>query len=137
MKGKVGGVALGVIIVLALILAFICTTRIPAGYVGVIYSMNGGVAEDTLGQGVIVRDYPQFAADNLFNFRMFFNTENTEDTEMNYFRHRVFRRNLKVFHRDWRMKDFGAALCAEPLGSSCHLSRLCQSKTLCPLSSLC
>ena len=55
----------------------------------------------------------------------FFNTEKAESTEM--LREnmtivmRVDRRDLKVFHRGWRMKDGGAALCAEPLGSSCHL----------------
>ena len=51
MKGKVGAIALGVIIAFGLILALICTVKIPAGYVGVQYSMNGGVAENTLGQG--------------------------------------------------------------------------------------
>ena len=50
-KGKVGAISLAVIIVIAVILCFMCTERIPAGYVGVVYSMNGGVAEDTLGQG--------------------------------------------------------------------------------------
>lgn len=51
MKGKIGAIALGVVIVLGLIMALICTEKIPAGYVGVVYSMNGGVAEETLGQG--------------------------------------------------------------------------------------
>lgn len=51
MKGKVGAITLGIAIVLALIFVFICTERVPAGYVGVVYSMNGGVAETTLGQG--------------------------------------------------------------------------------------
>lgn len=34
-----------------LIFAFICTTRIPAGYVGVVYNMNGGVDGEVLSQG--------------------------------------------------------------------------------------
>lgn len=51
MKGKVGAIALGFLLVVGVILAFICTEKIPAGYVGVVYSMNGGVAEQTLGQG--------------------------------------------------------------------------------------
>ena len=50
-KGFIGSVVFGIIIVLCIILGFACTERIPAGYVGVIYSMNGGVAEATLGQG--------------------------------------------------------------------------------------
>ncbi len=50
-KGYLGSIVLGVVIVLAIIFGFACTGRIPAGYVGVVYSMNGGVAEETLGQG--------------------------------------------------------------------------------------
>lgn len=51
MKGKVGAVFLGVVMVFVLILLLMCTEKVPAGYVGVVYSMSGGVAEDTLGQG--------------------------------------------------------------------------------------
>lgn len=51
MKGKVGAICLAVVIVLAVGLMYLCTERVPAGYAGVIYSMNGGVAENTLSQG--------------------------------------------------------------------------------------
>jgi hypothetical protein len=51
MKGFIGAVTTGVILVVVLIILAICTVKIPAGYVGVIYSMNGGVAEETLSQG--------------------------------------------------------------------------------------
>lgn len=51
MKGKVGAVVFGVIIVITLIVMAGCSKRIPAGYVGVVYSMSGGVAEETLAQG--------------------------------------------------------------------------------------
>lgn len=51
MKGTVGAIALGLFLVVGVILGFICTEKIPAGYVGVVYSMNGGIAEQTLGQG--------------------------------------------------------------------------------------
>lgn len=51
MKGKVGAGFLGFAIVVGLILLAICAERVPAGYVGVVYNMSGGVAEDTLGQG--------------------------------------------------------------------------------------
>lgn len=51
MKGKIGAVFLGFVIVIGLILLAICAERVPAGYVGVVYNMNGGVAEDTLEQG--------------------------------------------------------------------------------------
>lgn len=51
MKGKIGAIALGLFLVVGVILAFICTEKIPAGYTGVVYSMNKGVADQTLGQG--------------------------------------------------------------------------------------
>ena len=50
-KGLIGGVTLGVILVTIVIFAIVCTEKIPAGYVGVVYSMNGGVTEQTLSQG--------------------------------------------------------------------------------------
>ena len=52
MKGKIGGIGLAVIIVLAIIVGIFCTERIPAGYVGIVYnSMNGGVDGEVLTQG--------------------------------------------------------------------------------------
>lgn len=50
-KGLVGGITLAVVIVLFLISMIICTERIPVGYEGVIYSMNGGATGETIGQG--------------------------------------------------------------------------------------
>lgn len=50
-KGLVGGIALAVIIVIGLILLAMCSTRIPTGYVGVVYNMNGGVDGEVLAQG--------------------------------------------------------------------------------------
>jgi regulator of protease activity HflC (stomatin/prohibitin superfamily) len=50
-KGFVGGIAFAVMIAIALIILIICTKRVPAGYVAVQYSMNGGVKEDVLTQG--------------------------------------------------------------------------------------
>jgi len=50
-KGFVGGIVLAVAIVLALIIGFSCATKVPAGYVGIVYSMDGGVSEATLSQG--------------------------------------------------------------------------------------
>lgn len=50
-KGALGGVFLGVIIVLALLIVAMCTERVPAGYVGVVYSISKGVSEETLSQG--------------------------------------------------------------------------------------
>ena len=51
MKGKVGAVFLGFIMVLALIVTLMCLEKVPAGYVGVIYDMSGGITGETLTQG--------------------------------------------------------------------------------------
>lgn len=51
MKGIVGGIATGFVIVVLIICGFKCTERIPAGYVGVVYNMNGGIEKDVLRQG--------------------------------------------------------------------------------------
>ena len=50
-KGKLGAVIFGFIIILMLIIGFSCTERVPAGYVGIVYSPASGVAEQTLNQG--------------------------------------------------------------------------------------
>lgn len=50
-KGALGGIVLAVIIVIVLILGIMCTTKVPAGYVAVQYSMNGGVKDGVLSQG--------------------------------------------------------------------------------------
>ena len=50
-KGKIGAVFLGVIIAVVLVCIGFCAERIPAGYVGVVYNMNGGVDGEVLKQG--------------------------------------------------------------------------------------
>ena len=50
-KGLVGGVSLGVIILIALICVAKCSVRVPAGYIGVVYTLSGGIDGETLGQG--------------------------------------------------------------------------------------
>lgn len=50
-KGMLGAIILGIVIFGGIIITLMCMKRIPAGYVGVVYNMNGGVAEETLGQG--------------------------------------------------------------------------------------
>lgn len=50
-KGLVGGITLGVIIFIGLILVAMCSVKVPAGYVGVIYNMNGGIDGEVLTQG--------------------------------------------------------------------------------------
>lgn len=50
-KGFIGAVILAILIVVSLILIGVCTERIPAGYVGVVYNMSGGVDGEILSQG--------------------------------------------------------------------------------------
>lgn len=50
-KGRIGAIAIGAAIIIALILCIMCTTRVPAGYVAVQYSLNGGVKDKVLTQG--------------------------------------------------------------------------------------
>lgn len=50
-KGFLGAVAAGVIIFGGMAFALLCAKRVPAGYAGVVYNMNGGVEQTTLDQG--------------------------------------------------------------------------------------
>ncbi len=50
-KGFLGAIILAVIIIGGLIIGVSCTEKIPAGYVGVVYNMNGGVDGEVLTQG--------------------------------------------------------------------------------------
>ena len=47
----VGAVIAAVIIIIGLIILSMSITKVPAGYVGVKYNMNGGVEGDVLDQG--------------------------------------------------------------------------------------
>jgi len=51
MFGKIGAVVLAVILVFALFCGVTCMEKVPAGYVGVVYNMNGGVDGEVLTQG--------------------------------------------------------------------------------------
>ena len=50
-KGSIGAVMLAFIMIVGLVVCLACTEKIPAGYVGVVYNMNGGIEGKTLGQG--------------------------------------------------------------------------------------
>ena len=50
-KGFIGGIVLAVVLVVGVISALICIERVPVGYEGVVYSMAGGVQDETLTQG--------------------------------------------------------------------------------------
>lgn len=50
-KGFIGAVISGIVIVAVIISSIICLNKIPAGYVGVVYNMNGGVDGEILSQG--------------------------------------------------------------------------------------
>lgn len=51
LSGKIGAIMLAVIIVIALFCGITCLEKVPAGYVGVVYNMNGGVDGEVLTQG--------------------------------------------------------------------------------------
>lgn len=51
MYGKIGATILALILLAALFCGVICTEKVPAGYVGVVYNMNGGVDGEILTQG--------------------------------------------------------------------------------------
>lgn len=50
-NGFVGAIVLAIIIFGGVLLGFSCTSRVPTGYVGVVYNMNGGVDGEVLSQG--------------------------------------------------------------------------------------
>lgn len=51
MKGKIGAVVLGFMMVVALIVTVMCLEKVPAGYVGVVYNFSTGISDNTLSQG--------------------------------------------------------------------------------------
>ena len=51
MKGKIGAIILAILLILGIICCVVCLEKIPAGYVGVVYNMNGGVDGEVLTQG--------------------------------------------------------------------------------------
>ena len=50
-SGFVGAVILALVLIIGLGCLIGCTVRIPAGYVGIVYDMNGGVGDEVLSQG--------------------------------------------------------------------------------------
>lgn len=51
MKGKVGAIGLGAVMVIALIILAMCTKKVDAGYKGIVYNVRSGVSGETLSQG--------------------------------------------------------------------------------------
>lgn len=51
MKGKIGAIIIAIVLVLGLFCGIACLEKVPAGYVGVVYNMNGGVDGEVLTQG--------------------------------------------------------------------------------------
>lgn len=49
--GIVGSMALSIFIVFSMIACAFCAKRIPTGYEGVVFSMNGGVQGNTIREG--------------------------------------------------------------------------------------
>lgn len=51
MERKIGGIFTAIILAIALVMTILCITKVPTGYVGVVYNMNGGVDGEVLSQG--------------------------------------------------------------------------------------
>ena len=51
MKGKLGAIVFGVILVIGLVVGLSCMEKVPAGYVGVVYNFSTGISGETLDQG--------------------------------------------------------------------------------------
>lgn len=51
MRGKIGAILIAVILIVGFICVIGCLEKVPAGYVGVVYNMNGGVDGEVLTQG--------------------------------------------------------------------------------------
>lgn len=49
--GKIGAAILALVLIVSLFGVAICSERVPAGYVGVVYSMSGGIEDEVLNQG--------------------------------------------------------------------------------------
>lgn len=50
-NGKIGAIVVGVLIFIVIVIFLMCMKKVPAGQVGIIYSMNGGVSDEVLTQG--------------------------------------------------------------------------------------
>lgn len=50
-KGFIGAVASGVTVFVGVIVFLLMMEKVPAGYVGIVYNMNGGVSDEVLTQG--------------------------------------------------------------------------------------
>lgn len=50
-KGAIGAIVSGTILVLGVIAFFMMMEKVPAGYVGIVYNMNGGISDEVLTQG--------------------------------------------------------------------------------------
>lgn len=51
MKGTVGAIIVAFVLIVAFVCVMVCVERVPTGYVGVVYNMNGGVDGEKLSQG--------------------------------------------------------------------------------------
>ena len=50
-KGMIGAIVSGVVLFVGITILMLMMEKVPAGYVGIVYDMNGGVSEDVLTQG--------------------------------------------------------------------------------------
>jgi regulator of protease activity HflC (stomatin/prohibitin superfamily) len=68
-NGKIGAVVVALVLIAGLAACIICLEKIPTGYVGVVYNMNGGVDGEVLTQGwhIVSPDKGDSKGDESFN----------------------------------------------------------------------
>lgn len=50
-KGVIGAIVSGAVLFICIVMLLLMMEKVPAGYVGIVYDMNGGVSEEVLTQG--------------------------------------------------------------------------------------
>ena len=84
-SGALGGIIVALLLIIGIPALFLCVERIPTGYVGVVYSMAGGVEEETLGQGWhIVSPTKKVEEFTIINEQLLLAKDKDEDEDMSF-----------------------------------------------------
>lgn len=84
-SGALGGIIVALLLIIGIPALFLCVERIPTGYEGVVYSMAGGVEEETLGQGWhIVSPTKKVEEFTISNEQLLLAKDKDEDEDMSF-----------------------------------------------------
>ena len=84
-SGALGGIIVALLLIIGIPALFLCVERIPTGYEGVVYSMAGGVEEETLGQGWhIVSPTKKVEEFTISNEQLLLVKDKDEDEDMSF-----------------------------------------------------